>query len=131
MVETTSSEEGQAWLALSRVKQIGGARALKLVAQCGSAAAALEAPARSWELALGRVGREARRAPIETDWARDQYRRLQAQGGHLLTLVDSDYPVRLKQISPPPPLLYVLGSACLNQPFIAIVGIRILQGWDK
>jgi DNA processing protein len=124
MVETISAEEGHAWLALARIKQIGGTRAMKLVAQCGSATAALEAPARSWESALGRVGRAARSARIEIDWARDQYRRLQAQGGHLLTLADNDYPVRLKQISSPPPLLYVLGSVCLNHPLIAIVGTR-------
>ena len=124
MVKATSPEEGQAWIALSRLKQIGGARALKLVTECGSARAALGASARSWESVLGRVGREARRAHLEIDWAHDQWRLLQAQGGRLLTLVDSEYPARLKQIASPPPVLYVLGTACLNQPFIAIVGTR-------
>ncbi len=124
MVEATSLEEGQAWVVLSRVKQIGGARALKLVAQCGSASAALGASAQSWEMALGRVGREARKAHLEIDWAQDQVRRLQGQGGRLLTLADSEYPARLKQIPSPPPVLYVLGAASLNQPFIAIVGTR-------
>ena len=124
MLRAAPLEEGQAWIALSRVKQIGGARALKLVTQCGSASAALGASARSWELALGRVGREARKAHLEIDWAQDQWRRLQEEGGRLLTLVDSAYPTRLKQIASPPPVLYALGTACLNQPFIAIVGTR-------
>ena len=111
MANATSVEEGQAWIALSRVKQIGGARALKLVTQCGSARAALGASARSWDLALGRVGWEARKAHLEIDWAQDQLGRLKAQGGRLLTLVDSEYPALLKQIPsppPPPPVLYVI-----------------------
>lgn len=44
---------------------------------------------------------------------------------HILTLRDPNYPLALKNIVNPPPVLYVLGDvACLNMPQIAIVGSR-------
>ncbi|MCH9769832.1 MAG: DNA-processing protein DprA [Gammaproteobacteria bacterium] len=44
---------------------------------------------------------------------------------HCLTLEDSDYPGQLRQISSPPPLIYIAGDPkLLNQPQIAIVGSR-------
>ncbi len=50
---------------------------------------------------------------------------LQQDGNHLLTISDPDYPVLLKQISSPPPLLFVSGQlAAINIPQIAIVGSR-------
>ena len=50
---------------------------------------------------------------------------LQQPGCHLLTLADPAYPLLLKQIPDPPPLLYVQGDpARLSQPQLAIVGSR-------
>lgn len=44
---------------------------------------------------------------------------------HIITLADAAYPMRLKQIVAPPPVLFVLGSVeCLSQFQIAIVGSR-------
>ncbi|CAG9295317.1 DNA-processing protein DprA [Celerinatantimonas diazotrophica] len=44
---------------------------------------------------------------------------------HIVTLADSTYPMRLKQIVAPPPVLFVVGSVdCLCQLQIAIVGSR-------
>ena len=44
---------------------------------------------------------------------------------HIITLIDEDYPVQLKQISDPPPILYANGdTSLLNRPQIAIVGSR-------
>ncbi|WER45969.1 DNA-processing protein DprA [Cupriavidus sp. WKF15] len=46
-------------------------------------------------------------------------------GNHLLTLVDPRYPVRLLDLSDPPPLLYIKGDlATLARPALAIVGAR-------
>jgi DNA processing protein len=44
---------------------------------------------------------------------------------HLLTLLDADYPKRLRHLDDPPPVLYVQGAiAWLHTPMIAIVGSR-------
>ena len=48
-----------------------------------------------------------------------------AQNHHLITIHCSEYPILLKQISNPPPLLYVHGKlALLNDPQVAIIGSR-------
>ena len=44
---------------------------------------------------------------------------------HILTLHDPDYPPLLKELSDPPPLLYVIGNPkLLKEPQLAIVGCR-------
>jgi DNA processing protein len=44
---------------------------------------------------------------------------------HILTLIDEHYPVQLKTIVDPPPILYVRGDVlCLSKPQLAIVGSR-------
>ena len=44
---------------------------------------------------------------------------------HIITIVDDEYPEGLKQISDPPPLLYVRGGLkYLSKPQLAIVGSR-------
>ncbi len=44
---------------------------------------------------------------------------------HILTLIDECYPLQLKTIADPPPLLYVRGNVdCLSAPQLAIVGSR-------
>ena len=50
---------------------------------------------------------------------------VQAIGCRLLTWDEPDYPVRLREIYDPPPLLYVRGNAALlNRHTVAIVGAR-------
>lgn len=50
---------------------------------------------------------------------------LEQPGNHLLTLVDPRYPVRLLDLTDPPPLLYIKGDpAALSRPALAIVGAR-------
>lgn len=46
-------------------------------------------------------------------------------GNHAITLEDSSYPIQLKEIADPPPILFVRGNpALLHYPQIAIVGSR-------
>ncbi len=51
---------------------------------------------------------------------------LQSDAAHkIITLVDPAYPLQLKNIHNPPPILYVSGDyACLNMPLLAMVGSR-------
>ncbi len=57
--------------------------------------------------------------------ARQTIEALTQSGVSLLCLSDSSYPVLLREISSPPPLLYILGEInALSLPSIAIVGSR-------
>jgi DNA processing protein len=54
----------------------------------------------------------------DIDWAK-------AENCHILTLIDAGYPQQLKNISDPPPVLYVRGNVeCLSEQQLAIVGSR-------
>lgn len=49
----------------------------------------------------------------------------QSSNHHILTYLDEHYPLLLKEIPNPPPILFVNGSlACLNYPQLAMVGSR-------
>lgn len=67
-------------------------------------------------------------AQARPDWGsvrRDLTWMEQHASHHILTLQDSSYPITLRNIENPPPVLYVLGDlACLNRPQLAIVGSR-------
>ncbi|NOX76381.1 MAG: DNA-protecting protein DprA [Gammaproteobacteria bacterium] len=61
------------------------------------------------------------------EWARveQDQRWAEAPNCHIVTLPDSQYPLLLREIADPPPLLFVHGNpALLNHPQIAIVGSR-------
>jgi DNA processing protein len=65
---------------------------------------------------------------ITPDWhsvKKDLLWQQQNTHAHILTIIDDRYPTLLKNISNPPPILYVMGDInCLTQPQIAIVGTR-------
>ena len=63
------------------------------------------------------------------DWQRIEYDLawLEQANNSVITLNDEAYPVQLKEIADPPPLLFVRGNAdILSLPQIAIVGSRPL-----
>lgn len=114
-----------AWLALSRLSEIGGARCRQLIARFGSVRAALAAPARAWEGVVGAgVAGRARARPVDWQWAEHQWRELQRLDGRLFTIEDGEYPELLRQIASPPAVLFVLGAADFTQPAVALVGTR-------
>ncbi len=115
-----------AWLlALLRAPGIGPARFARLLDHFGSAAAVFAADGaelRSLELpdaALDYLRRpDWRRVEQDLAW-------LGQPGNHLLRLDDPRYPLLLRQIPYPPPLLFVHGDPdCLRLPQLAIVGTR-------
>ena len=119
------SADELAWLALSRFSHLNTRQCLQLAAHFGSARAALEAPASAWEEVVGeKTARAARTEPPAWDWAARQWKNLQQRGGRLLTLGASDYPVLLREIALPPPVLFVLGEGLPDAPGLAIVGSR-------
>ncbi|MBO1323763.1 DNA-processing protein DprA [Acetobacter sp. TBRC 12305] len=108
-----------ACLRLARTEQIGPRSWRRLVAQHGSAQAALDALP-----GLAARGRRPVIIPPPDAIAREIEATFKL-GGHILTLLDPAYPALLSQVPDAPPVLSVLGDiACLGQPAIALVGAR-------
>ncbi len=114
-----SSQQRLAWLRLIRSDNIGPATFRDLLANYGTASAALDAlPA-----IARRVGRRIRICPAEQ--AEAELSAIDDLGARLIALGEPDYPHWLAEIDTAPPLISVMGaSAILQQPMIAIVGSR-------
>src|SRR3989338_3984675 len=57
-------------------------------------------------------------------WVEEELKLIQKENIQILTYQDEAYPFLLKQISDPPPLLYVKGVLPKTQSFLAVVGAR-------
>jgi len=112
-------EEALARLALSRTEGIGPVAFRRLLAQEGSAVAALRALRQG-----GSAGVRAQAAP-DLAAAEREWRALDRLGACLLWLGDPAFPPLLAQLPDAPPVLSVLGDpALLAAPQVAIVGAR-------
>ena len=114
------------WIALNKVSGIGAVRMAALLSTCGSAEAAWCASIQELKAAgLDRRTLEnLLKARRELDVAAE-YERVLKAGVQVLTLDDDDYPVNLRQIDAPPPVLYVRGTLQPNDTWaIGIVGTR-------
>lgn len=63
----------------------------------------------------------------ETDWStiEEACRWAEAENQHIITFNDPNYPILLKEITHPPPILYIRGKLdTLQRPQLAIVGSR-------
>ncbi len=100
----------RAWLALARAPQIGPVTFFQLLAKFGSPADALKA--------MPSIGADLDAAAAELDASR-------ALGATVLLAGDADFPALLSELSPPPPVLTVIGQPDLfTRPAIALVGAR-------
>ena len=122
--EPSVSEDHLAWLALTGLPHVGGGRCRRLLECFGTVRAALEAPAASWEEAIGVAGRRARSVPVPWQWAASQWEALQRCNGQLLTMEDPRYPRLLAETAAHPPVLFVLGDFADVLPCVAVVGTR-------
>ena len=113
------------WLTLLHAPGIGPRTCARLLEHFGSPQAVLDAGHGAWEACgLKAVTREALARPDAVAIERDLHW-LQQPGNHLLTLDDPAYPVQLREISDPPPVLFVHGDAALLSDLqLAIVGSR-------
>ncbi|WP_375553004.1 DNA-processing protein DprA [Roseovarius mucosus] len=116
----TTEDDRVSWLRLLRSRRVGPATFHRLLAEHGSAQAALAA--------LPEVARAAGvpdYTPCPPGVAEAELRAGHAVGARLLTLADPGFPTQLKDISDCPPLLWVMGDAALlARPMIALVGAR-------
>ncbi|MGP8174640.1 MAG: DNA-processing protein DprA [Terracidiphilus sp.] len=119
-------EQRLAWLALALSPGLGPKRILDAVKT-------LDAPSQIFALPLTAL--EGLRFPAEAaqfifdgkarQAAEEEWARVSAQGGTLVSYSCPEYPERLKEIYDPPPVLWVRGAASLlARPAIAIVGTR-------
>lgn len=121
------------YLGFNLVKGIGPAKLQALLDYYGSAAAAWSAPTRQLQQ-LGLDKRaistfEKTRAEIDLDAV---FARVQAAGMDLLSWESADYPLRLKEIPAPPPLLYVQGDLREGDEWaVAVVGTRRLTAYGR
>ena len=108
------------WLRLARSRRVGPATFLRLIAEHGSATAALAA--------LPRMAAEAGvrdYAPASRDSARAECAAGEAAGARLLLLGEAAYPPLLATVADPPPVLWATGDpAIAARPAVALVGAR-------
>ncbi len=121
------------WVLLSQVAGIGPLWFARLVDRFGGAEAAWRAP----ELELAASGLEARalRSLLDLRSRRDpaaEWARLERLGIAVLTLDDTGYPPRLREIADPPPVLYVRGEISpADEWAVAVVGTRRATAYGR
>jgi DNA processing protein len=115
---TATRQEQLDWLRLARTPEVGPATFAQLLARFGSAASALEELPR-----LARRGGGRNSVPALPEDAAHELEQLEEAGGRLILSRDRDFPEGLAALSPPPPLISVLG-ALPRRDMIAIVGAR-------
>lgn len=120
-----SDKERIDWLQLLRTKSIGPITFKRLIAQHGSAAAALDA--------LPEISRKAgRKTPLtsaDRQAAEQELENTYSFGAQLIASCETNYPKKLRAIPDPPPVIFLCGSPHLTDSrTIAIVGARNASG---
>jgi DNA processing protein len=115
-----SVEDAIDWLRLIRSRRVGPTTFWRMLAEHGSAGAALKA--------LPEVARSAGvpdYTPCPEGVVRAEMRAARAAGARLITGAMPGYPAGLRDLPDAPPVLWVMGDAgLLARPMVAIVGAR-------
>ena len=122
------------WLTLARVPGVGASRFHALLRRFGSPTAALSASVDELSRTEG-VGPQIARAVRghrDQAFVDRQLRLLARHDARIVTCRDKDYPVRLREIYDPPPLLFVSGGwKAEDEQSIAIVGTRFTSAYGR
>jgi DNA processing protein len=124
---STVRDDERAALALTRVSGVGPVTFRTLVEALGSAEAVWQAPPSVLREVEGCSRRVADAIRAFDGWATvdAELARLDTLGGRLLSLTSGEYPLHLRRIHDPPPVLYVLGEPTGNERrVVAVVGSR-------
>jgi DNA processing protein len=121
------------WVLLGMVAGIGPTRFGRLLERFGDAETAWHASA--LDLAGAGLDRRAVESLLQLRQVRDpdvEWRRLERLGASVLTLDDSAYPTRLREIPDAPPLLYLKGEPTLADEWaVAVVGTRRATAYGR
>ena len=129
-----SGQDCAPWLALGRIRGVGGVSFKKITARFADPAAVFRASAA--ELAeIEGLHREVIHSIANfNDWAEidKEIQRARAAGIKMIPFSDAAYPASLRAIADPPPLLYVKGELRDNDSrAIAIVGSRSASDYGR
>jgi DNA processing protein len=129
-----SGQDCAPWLALGRIRGVGGVSFKKITARFADPAAVFRASAA--ELAeIEGLHRELIHSIANfNDWAEidKEIQRARAAGIKMIPFSDAAYPASLRAIADPPPLLYVKGELRDNDSrAIAIVGSRSASDYGR
>ncbi|RBI76965.1 DNA-protecting protein DprA [Roseovarius sp. TE539] len=120
LLPPTTEDDRASWLRLLRSRRVGPATFYRLMAEHGSAPAALDALP-----AIARNAGVKDYHPSTDAAARAEMDAAKKAGARMICLPDPDYPIALRGISDPPPLLWAVGEAEIcPRPAIALVGAR-------
>ena len=115
------------WVALSLIPGVGSVLFKRLLDQFKTPEAVFRSPLKQLLTVEGvgeKVAKEIQKGPPEKKVEKELHL-LKEAGGTLLTLKDDLYPLRLREIYDPPPLLYARGEMKEEDDFaLAIVGSR-------
>lgn len=116
----TAEDDRLSWLRLIRSPRVGPVTFHRLLAEHGSAGAALDALP-----AIAAAAGAAGYTPCPAGVAEDELRKGARAGLRMLRYGDADYPAPLTSLSDAPPVLWIAGSLLpLRAPALAIVGAR-------
>lgn len=117
---STAKDDDLTFLRLIRSRRVGPATFHRMIAEHGSAAAALEA--------LPEIARQAGindYAPCPEGVAVAELKAGRKANARLIRCDDPDYPAALREISDAPPVIWVKGAAAaLHRPMVAVIGAR-------
>lgn len=115
-----SEEDRLTWLRLIRSSRVGPATFHRLMAEHGTAEAALDALPR-----IAKAAGVAEYTPCSRDAAEREIDLARAKGARMLCYGTDAYPATLASISDAPPVLWCMGQrAPILRPIVALVGAR-------
>ena len=126
VADRSIDEQALQWLALALTPGLGPTRVRHLVDRFGNVGAIFRASLTELEATgLLAVSAQSIGTGKSLELAQEELEKAKAAGAQIVSLDDSRYPVRLREIYDPPVILYVRGDvAMLSQPGIAVVGTR-------
>ena len=127
-------DEYAQWLALSRVKGLGGVGFKKLAASFADPTQAFSASPAELERVEGLHREVIEGIANFSGWVEidDELRRVRAAGIDIVRFTSPRYPARLRMIADPPPLLYIKGTlAGEDERAVAIVGSRSASDYGR
>ena len=121
------------WVGFNLVKGIGAVRLQALRDHFGDLTLAWQAPLEALQAAGLSLKLAERVAQIRANVDLEKYMaKVAAQGIHILTWEDELYPMRLKEIDQPPPVLYVRGALTTEDAWaVAVVGTRRVSAYGR